>query len=211
MTTRQTGAPAAPTTTARELAIKGAYEFTPTVFPDSRGLFVTTYQQPLFAETTGHAFPFFQTSQSFSRRGVVRGVHFTSTPPGMAKHVYCARGRVLDFVVDLRVGSPTFGRWDMIHLDQEHFRSTYLPVGVGHVFVALEDDTAMMYQMTGPYVAENELAVSPLDPALALPVRLDGVEPVLSERDVAAPTLAEALEAGILPDYETCLALEAAL
>ncbi|KUM93615.1 dTDP-4-dehydrorhamnose 3,5-epimerase [Streptomyces cellostaticus] len=209
MTTRQTGATAP--TTVRELAIKGAFEFTPTVYPDRRGLFVTTYQQPQFAETTGHGFPVFQTCQSQSRRGVVRGVHFTSTPPGMAKHVYCGRGRALDFVVDLRVGSPTFGTWDTVRLDQESFRSTYLPVGVGHVFVAHEDDTTMVYLMSGPYVAENELAVSPLDPALGLPLTLDGVEPVLSDRDIAAPTLAQALESGILPDYEACLALEAAL
>ncbi|MEU1660148.1 dTDP-4-dehydrorhamnose 3,5-epimerase family protein [Streptomyces griseofuscus] len=209
MTTRPIGATAP--TTVRELAVEGAYEFTPTVFPDSRGLFVTTYQQPQFTETTGHSFPVFQTCQSHSRRGVVRGVHFTSTPPGMAKHVYCGRGRALDFVVDLRVGSPTFGKWDTVQLGGESFRSTYLPVGVGHVFVALEDDTTMVYLMSGPYVAENELAVSPLDPALGLPVRIDDVEPVLSERDVAAPSLAGALEAGILPDYETCLALEAAL
>ncbi|MGW1375455.1 dTDP-4-dehydrorhamnose 3,5-epimerase family protein [Streptomyces sp. NPDC002446] len=209
MTTRQTGVTAP--TTVRELAIEGAFEFTPTVFPDRRGSFVTTYQHHLFAETTGHAFPVVQTCQSTSRRGVVRGVHFTSTPPGMAKHVYCGRGRALDFVVDLRVGSPTFGRWDTVQLDEESLRSTYLPVGVGHVFVALEDDTTMVYLMSGPYVPEHELAVSPLDPALGLPVTLDGVEPILSERDVAAPTLAQALESGILPDYEACRALEAAL
>ncbi|WP_281289737.1 dTDP-4-dehydrorhamnose 3,5-epimerase family protein [Streptomyces piniterrae] len=196
---------------ARELAVKGAYVFTPRVFPDDRGLFVATYQRPLFAAATGHPFPVFQASQSHSRRGVVRGVHFTSTPPGTAKHVYCARGRALDFVVDLRVGSPTFGRWDSVLLDQEHFRSTYLPVGVGHAFVALDDDTAMVYLMSGPFVTENEHAISPLDPALGLPVTLDGIEPVLSERDIVAPTLEQALDLGLLPDYETSLALEAAL
>ncbi|MEU8891602.1 dTDP-4-dehydrorhamnose 3,5-epimerase family protein [Streptomyces sp. NPDC048442] len=205
-TTGQRGATAP--TAVRELAVEGAFEFTPKVFPDRRGLFVTTYQQPVFAGATGHAFPFFQTGQSLSHRGVVRGVHFTATPPGMAKHVYCARGRALDFVVDLRVGSPTFGRWDTVQLDQEHFRSTYLPVGVGHAFVALEDDTAMVYQMSGPYVAEHELALSPLDPALGLPVTLDGVEPILAERDISAPTLAGALESGILPRYEDCLVRE---
>ncbi|NEB81693.1 dTDP-4-keto-6-deoxy-D-glucose epimerase [Streptomyces sp. SID14478] len=210
MTTRQIGATTTPTT-VRELAIEGALEFTPTVYPDERGLFVTTYQQAQFVAATEHPFPFVQTSHSVSRRGVVRGVHYTATPPGMAKHVYCARGRARDFVVDLRVGSPTFGQWDTIELDQEHCRSTYLPVGVGHVFVALEDETTMMYQMSGPYVAQDELAVSPLDPALGLPVTIDGVEPVLSGRDVAAPTLAQALEAGVLPDYETCRALEAVL
>ncbi|MER5852906.1 dTDP-4-dehydrorhamnose 3,5-epimerase family protein [Streptomyces sp. NPDC002012] len=209
MTTRSIGTTAP--TTVRELAVEGAYEFTPKIFPDRRGLFVTTYQQQQFTETSGHAFPVFQTCQSRSSRGVVRGVHFTATPPGMAKHVTCGRGRALDFVVDLRVGSPTFGEWDTVELGQDTLRSTYLPVGVGHVFVALEDDTTMVYLMSGPYVAEHELAVSPLDPELALPLTLEGVEPVMSERDVAAPTLAQALEAGILPDYATCLELEAAL
>ncbi|MFI2620354.1 dTDP-4-dehydrorhamnose 3,5-epimerase family protein [Streptomyces sp. NPDC018584] len=209
MTTRPLGT--TPPTAVRELAVEGAYEFTPTVFPDRRGLFVTTYHQPQFTDTSGHAFPVFQTCQSRSRRGVVRGVHFTATPPGMAKHVTCGRGRALDFVVDLRVGSPTFGEWDTVELGQDTFRSTYLPVGVGHVFVALEDDTTMVYLMSGPYVAEHELAVSPLDPELALPLTLEGVEPVMSERDVAAPTLAQALEAGILPDYAACRKLETAL
>ncbi|MFI0967668.1 dTDP-4-dehydrorhamnose 3,5-epimerase family protein [Streptomyces sp. NPDC021080] len=211
MTTHHAGTTRTATAGARELAVKGAFAFTPKIFPDDRGLFVATYQQPLFTGATGHAFPVHQASQSHSRRGVVRGVHFTSTPPGTAKHVYCARGRALDLVVDLRVGSPTFGTWDSVLLDQEHFRSTYLPVGVGHAFVALEDDTAMVYLMSGPFVTRNEHAVSPLDPALALPVTIEGVEPILSERDIAAPTLEQALELGLLPDYRTSLALEAAL
>ncbi|MGI5377703.1 dTDP-4-dehydrorhamnose 3,5-epimerase family protein [Streptomyces sp. CA-251387] len=211
MTTEHAGPTATATAGVRELAVKGAFEFTPKVFPDDRGLFVATYQRPLFTDATGHAFPVHQASQSHSRRGVVRGVHFTSTPPGTAKHVYCARGRALDLVVDLRVGSPTFGTWDSVLLDQEHFRSTYLPVGVGHAFVALEDDTAMVYLMSGPFVTENEHAISPLDPALGLPVTLEGVEPILSERDIVAPTLEQALERGLLPDYQTSCALEAAL
>ncbi|MYV49601.1 dTDP-4-dehydrorhamnose 3,5-epimerase family protein [Streptomyces sp. SID2888] len=192
---------------ARELKVAGAFEFTPRVFPDRRGLFVDTFQLPGFIEAVGHPFHMAQASQSRSRRGVVRGVHFTATPPGMAKYVHCTRGRALDLVVDLRVGSPTFGQWDTVELDQEHYRATYLPVGVGHAFVALEDDTTMVYLMSGDYVPRDEHAVSPLDPDLALPLDLDG-EPVLSDRDRGAPALMEALRLGILPDYQASLVIE---
>jgi 5-epimerase len=194
----------------RELKVAGAFEFTPKVFPDDRGRFVDSFQLPVFTEAVGHPFPLAQASHSRSRRGVVRGVHFTAAPPGMAKYVHCTGGKALDFVVDLRVGSPTFGRWDSVLLDQEHLRSTYLPAGVGHAFVALEDDTTMVYLMSGGYVPQNEHAVSPLDPELALPLGVSG-EPIMSPRDRHAPTLAEATRLGILPDYRTSLALDRAL
>jgi epimerase EvaD len=194
----------------RELLIEGAFEFTPRVFPDERGLFVSPFQEPAFVAATGHRlFPLAQTNHSRSGRGVLRGVHYTATPPGSAKYVYCARGRALDICVDLRVGSPTFGRWDACELDQESFRSVYLPVGLGHAFVALEDDTVMSYLMSASYVAELELSVDMLDPQLALPIPAE-VTPLRSARDSVAPTLEQALAAGDLPDYAACLALEAA-
>jgi epimerase EvaD len=194
---------------ARKLAVDGAFEFTPVVFPDNRGTFVAPYQEPAFVEAVGHPlFTVAQTNFSQSRRGVVRGVHFTATPPGTAKYTCCVRGRALDIVVDLRVGSPTYGRWDTVLLDQQAFRAMYLPVGVGHAFVALDDQTVMSYLLSDSYVAENELAVNPLDAALGLPLP-DGIEPVMSERDTSAPTLTEAERAGILPDYRACLEIEA--
>ncbi|MFF0031412.1 dTDP-4-dehydrorhamnose 3,5-epimerase family protein [Streptomyces avermitilis] len=195
--------------TVRRLVVEGAVEFTPTVFPDERGLFVTPYQESVLSEAVGHRFPTVQTCQSVSRRGVVRGVHFTATPPGQAKYVHCARGRALDFVVDLRTGSPTFGQWDSVLLDQEHFRSVYLPIGVGHAFVALEDDTAMVYLMSSGYVPQNEHALSPEDPDLALPLGRHLVRaPILSERDRRAPTLQQALRRGMLPEYRASRALD---
>lgn len=196
---------------ARPLAVEGAYEFTPRVFPDDRGLFVSPFQEPAFVEATGHRlFPLAQTNHSRSGRGVLRGVHYTAAPPGSAKYVSCARGRALDICVDLRLGSPTFGRWDACELDGESFRSVYLPVGLGHAFVALEDDTVMSYLMSASYVPELELSLDMLDPQLALPVPGD-VTPLRSARDSVAPTLAQARAAGALPDYGRCLALEAGL
>lgn len=188
----------------RELAVEGAVEFTPRAFPDERGLFVSPFQGEAFEKAVGHRlFRAAQTNHSRSRRNVVRGVHFTVTPPGTAKYVYCAQGAALDIVVDIRVGSPTYGKWDAVRLDPVDFRAMYFPVGVGHAFVALEDDTVMSYMLTSGYVAENELALSALDPELGLPIPA-GIEPVMSERDIAAPTLAEAAAAGLLPDYTTC-------
>jgi len=195
--------------TVRQLAVEGALEFTPRVFPDDRGLFVSPFQGPAFTEA--HGGPLFQVAQtnhSKSRRGVVRGVHFTVTPPGSEKYVYCANGAALDIVVDIRVGSPTFGKCDAVLMDQVHFRSAYFPMGVGHAFVALREDTVMSYLVSSSYVAENELAISPLDPELRLPIP-DDIDPVMSDRDRDAVTLAEALERGMLPDYELCRKLTA--
>ncbi|RSN30110.1 dTDP-4-dehydrorhamnose 3,5-epimerase [Amycolatopsis sp. WAC 04169] len=193
---------------ARELAVEGAIEFTPEVFPDDRGLFLSPFQEEAFTEA--HGGPLFrtvQTNHSSSKRGVVRGIHYTTTPPGTAKYVYCASGQALDIVVDLRVGSPTFGKWDAVLLDQRDHRAMYFPVGVGHAFVALEDDTVMWYLLSTAYDPKNELALSVLDPALGLPVD-PGVEPILSERDQVAITLAEAERQGLLPDYATCVEIE---
>jgi epimerase EvaD len=196
---------------SRALAVEGAFAFTPESFPDDRGLFVSPFQQAAFQEAVGHPFfPVAQTNHSQSRAGVVRGVHFTVSPPGSAKYVYCARGRALDLVVDLRVGSPSFGRWDAVTMDPESFQAVFFPVGVGHAFLALADDTVMCYLMSRLYVADDERAVSVLDPALGLPIPADQ-EFTLSERDRAAPTLAEAAGAGALPDYGVCVKLQEAL
>ncbi|WP_097885697.1 dTDP-4-dehydrorhamnose 3,5-epimerase family protein [Streptomyces sp. st140] len=196
---------------AKELGVVGAHVFTPQVFADSRGAFVSPFQEEAFVRQTGHRlFPVEQISHSRSRRGVVRGVHFTRTPPGMAKYVYCPRGRALDIIVDLRRGSPTFGRHATVVLDPVDFRAVYFPVGLGHAFVALEDDTVMAYTLSLAYAPENELALSVYDPDLALSLPED-IEPVVSERDRVAQSLEQALESGLLPDYEQCLELDAEL
>ncbi|QUQ72361.1 dTDP-4-dehydrorhamnose 3,5-epimerase family protein [Kutzneria sp. CA-103260] len=188
---------------ARKLAIDGAIEFTPTVFPDKRGLFASPLQEPAFSEAVGAPFQLARTIHSTSHRGVMRGIHFTTTPPGCAKYIHCARGKALDFVVDTRVGSPTFGQWDVVELDEVSVRAVYLAPGLGHAFIAMADDTIMSYLCSAVYVPSEELSVNPLDPEVGLPVP-DGIEPIRSERDTVAPTLAEALAQRLLPDYEFC-------
>lgn len=184
--------------------MRGAYEFVPRRFPDDRGHFVSPFQEAALIQALGHSLNLAQTNHSVSRRGTVRGVHFAEAPPGQAKYVYCPHGALLDVVVDLRIGSPTFGQWDAVRLDSVEFRAVYLPEGLGHAFVALEDYSAAAYICSTAYNAPRDHAINPLDPELGLPWPVDLV-PILSERDTSAPTLAQALASGILPRYADCL------
>jgi dTDP-4-dehydrorhamnose 3,5-epimerase len=189
----------------RELAVPGAFEFTPRVFPDDRGLFVCPFEEEAFLKAVGHPLLLAQTNHSRSHRGVVRGMHFADVPPGQAKYVYCPQGALLDVVVDIRVGSPTFGRWDATRLDPVDFRAVYVPEGLAHGIMALEDDTVISYLCSTGYNPGREHGIDPLDPALGLPWPLD-VELVMSDKDRATPTLAAAEAAGLLPSYADCQA-----
>ena len=192
----------------RELTIPDAYEISTDVFPDDRGLFVNPFRADVLAEAIGRPFEVRQTNHSASRRGAVRGLHFALLPPGQAKYVYVPRGAVLDIVVDIRVGSPTFGRHEVLRLDDRDFRAVYLSEGLGHCAVALEDDTVLSYLCSTTYDPAREKGINPLDPALALPIP-EGITPLLSPKDTTAPTLAEARELGLLPTYEDCRAFYA--
>ncbi|MGC5033503.1 dTDP-4-dehydrorhamnose 3,5-epimerase family protein [Micromonospora sp. DT229] len=194
--------------TVRPLAVEGAFAFRTPGFTDDRGLFSTPLDATVFAEAAGRPlFPVAQACLSRSRRGVFRGVHYTAAPPGRAKYVWCAHGRCQDFVVDLRVGSPTFGRHDVITLDGDGSTALYLPMGVGHAFLALADDTVMSYLLSGGYVPEHEHALDPFDPDLGLSLPAPATLR-LSDRDRVAPTLAEALRQGWLPSYAECVRAE---
>lgn len=196
---------------ARELAVLGTYEIVPPVFTDERGLIAVLHDDQQFVALTGHPmFPVRQCTHSRSVRGVVRGVHYTATPPGSAKYVHCTRGRALDIVVDLRLGSPTWGRWDAVELVGQRPNALFMPTGIGHAFVALEQDTTIHYMLSERFVVENEYAVSVHDPVLGLPLPTD-MELLLSSRDREAHTLDEARAAGLLPSYEAALALDQAL
>ena len=198
---------------AEELAVPGAWVFTPPVFPDARGAFAAPFQAEVFAGTVGHPLHVAQANTSVSRRGVVRGLHYADVPPGQAKYVQCSAGALLDVVVDIRVGSPTFGVWDAVRLDAEGLRAVYLSEGLGHAFLALSDDTVATYLCSTAYNPGAEHGVNPLDPALGLPWTeyLPADELILSAKDTDAPSLAEAHDAGALPDAEACRARVAAL
>jgi dTDP-4-dehydrorhamnose 3,5-epimerase len=195
---------------ARPLAISGAWEFTPVAHRDGRGVFLEWYRADVLADAVGHPLSLVQANSSVSARGTVRGVHFADVPPSQAKYVYCPRGAVLDMVVDIRLGSPTFGRYDTVRLDEVDRRAIYLAEGLGHAFLALEDGATLTYLCSAGYAPAREHGVTPLDPVLDLPWPAD-VDLLLSPRDQAAPSLAEAAERGLLPSYAGCLAYYAEL
>ena len=186
-----------------ELTVPGAWSFTPRQFPDPRGVFLEWFKASVLQEAVGHPLAVKQANHSISAKGTLRGVHFADVPPGQAKYVYCTRGAVLDVVVDIRVGSPTFGASDAVRLDAVDRRGVYLSEGLGHAFLALTDDANVTYLCSEPYNPTGEHGIHPLDPALGLPWP-DDVEPLLSDKDAAAPTLAQAQDSGLLPSYEDC-------
>jgi dTDP-4-dehydrorhamnose 3,5-epimerase len=184
--------------------IEGVWEFTPILRPDDRGVFLESFKASTFEEATGHPFDLQQMNISVSRQGTVRGVHFADVPPGQAKFVQCFEGRILDVVVDIRVGSPTFGQWDAIELSAEARNGLYLAEGLGHAFCALTETVTVGYLCSEPYAPTREHGITPVDPALGLP--WPDLELLLSPKDEAAPTLAEAKESGLLPSYADCQA-----
>ncbi|WP_412539835.1 dTDP-4-dehydrorhamnose 3,5-epimerase [Longispora sp. K20-0274] len=186
------------------LGIAGAFEILPVQRGDSRGLFLEWYRHDLFAEANGHPLRLAQANLSVSAKGTVRGVHYADVGPGQAKYVTCVRGAVLDFVIDIRVGSPTYGQHEVVRLDDVDRREVYLAEGLGHAICALTDDATLLYLCSETYAPQREREVSPLDPALGLEFPFAPDELILSDKDVAAPTLAEAAERGLLPEYAAC-------
>jgi dTDP-4-dehydrorhamnose 3,5-epimerase len=187
----------------RELTVPGAWEITPQQFGDPRGVFLEWYKESAFTEAVGHPLDLQQANCSVSAAGVLRGIHFADVPPGQAKYVTCPRGAVLDYMVDVRVGSPTFGAVDVVRLDSEHRRAVYLSEGLGHAFLALEDNSTLTYLCSTGYAPGREHGINPVEPGLGLPLP-EGVDFLLSDKDSAAPTLAEAAESGLLPTWDAC-------
>jgi dTDP-4-dehydrorhamnose 3,5-epimerase len=193
----------------RALSIEGLWEFTPVLRPDDRGVFLESFTSTSFTSTVGHSFDLKQMNISVSRANTVRGIHFADVPPGQAKYIQCLSGRILDVVVDIRVGSPTFGQWDAVELDDETRSGLYVAEGLGHGFCALSESATIAYLCSEPYAPGREHGITPVDPALGLP--WPDADLVLSPKDAAAPTLAEALEQGRLPSYDACRAFRASL
>lgn len=137
-----------------------------------------------------------------SSAGVLRGLHFAQVPPSQAKYVTCVRGAVFDVVVDIRVGSPTFGQWDSVLLDDTEHRTIYLSEGLGHGFLALQDNSTVMYLCSAEYNPQREHTICATDPALGIDWPLvDGAPPTLSDRDAAAPSLDDVRASGLLPTW----------
>ncbi|MBB2890133.1 dTDP-4-dehydrorhamnose 3,5-epimerase family protein [Flexivirga oryzae] len=185
------------------LDIPGAFVVTPRQFPDDRGVFMEGFRGDKLAEHIGHRLDVIQTNISVSCKGAVRGIHYADVPPSQAKYVTAVSGSFVDYVIDIRVGSPTFGQWRSVELDTETRRAVYLSEGLGHCLASREDDSTAVYLCSAAYNPEREHGINPLDLDVALTFP-DGIEPVLSPKDTAAPTLAEAQRDGLLPSYDAC-------
>jgi dTDP-4-dehydrorhamnose 3,5-epimerase len=194
----------------RALGIDGAWVLEPRIPADSRGVFLEWFRGAEFRDATGHDFGLAQANCSVSAAGVVRGIHYADVPPSQAKYVTCVHGAVLDVVVDIRVGSRTFGSWEAVRLDDESRHAVYIAEGLGHAFLALTDGATVVYLCSAPYAPDREHGLNPLDPDIGIDWPA-GVDPVLSPKDAAAPGLREAEARGLLPRYEECVALYASL
>lgn len=185
----------------RELSVPDAYEVTPVQRQDDRGVFLEWYRFDRLEEAVGHALNLRQANISVSHKGVVRGIHFAEIPVGQAKYVTVTNGAVLDFVVDIRVGSPTFGQWDSVLLDTRDRKAVYLGEGLGHLALALTDDASFTYLVSDVYSPEREHGINPLDPEIGLVFPPKIGEPILSDKDREAPGLFEARDSGLLPSW----------
>ncbi|MFG2006923.1 dTDP-4-dehydrorhamnose 3,5-epimerase family protein [Spirillospora sp. NPDC048911] len=186
-----------------EMAVPGAYRVEPEPLSDSRGYFFESVKVSALLAESGWNLAVRQVNFSVSKRNTLRGVHGTKVPPGQAKFITCVRGRALDIAIDIRVGSPTFGHHDVTYQSPETGTAVYLPDGIGHAFLALTDDTCMSYLCSQEYEPGTMIDIDALDPDLALPWNLTE-PPIRSAKDAAAPTLAEAAVAGLLPAYDQC-------
>lgn len=167
-------------------SIDGCYEILPRIMEDTRGRFVKTYHRDLFT-ANGLATNFVEQYYSVSRKGVLRGLHFQVPPHDHAKLVYCLTGRVLDAIVDLRVGSATFGKFELVELEAKKANMLYIAAGMAHGFYALEDNTIMQYHVTSVYAPQFDAGIRWDSAGIQWP----DMVPILSERDAKFVPLAD--------------------
>jgi len=177
--------------TATRLAIPDVVLFEPRVFADDRGAFFESFSEPQFRAAIGHTASFLQDNHSISHRGVLRGMHYQLQPSPQGKLVRVVVGSAFDVAVDIRRGSPTFGRWVGEVLSAENRRQMWVPEGFAHGFLSLEDHTEFLYKTTSLYDKASERSFVWNDPDIGI-AWPDVVEPILSAKDAAAPAFAKA-------------------
>lgn len=187
-----------------ELNVEGACLVKPKRFSDDRGYFQENFKLSKLEELFGFTFKVKQVNQSLSGAGVVRGIHWADVPPGQRKYVTVQSGAILDFVVDLRTSSPTFGRWDFAELSAENGFAMLIGNGLGHAFLALQDNTVVTYLCTEEYAPTRERSLNPLDTRIGIDfsglAQERGIEKlVVSPKDAEAESLDWFEAQGLLP------------
>jgi dTDP-4-dehydrorhamnose 3,5-epimerase len=187
---------------AQALKISGSWKIEFQKFDDNRGFFYESFKEEDFKKLIGRNLNIKQTNTSSSSKGSVRGIHYALIPPSQAKLVQCQRGSIKDYVIDIRVGSPTFGQFEEIELNENSASAVFIEEGLAHAFVALENQTVVTYFVTEKYNPEREKGINPFDKTLN--VKWPDLELILSEKDKQAISLDESKAQGLLPNYDEC-------
>ena len=187
---------------AYPLKISGSWKIEFQKFEDNRGFFYESFKAEEFPKLIGRNFDIKQTNTSSSSKGSVRGIHYALVPPSQAKLVQCQRGSIKDYVIDIRIGSPTFGQFEAIELDEKSASAIFIEEGLAHAFVALENNTIVTYYVSEKYNPEREKGINPFDKSLN--ILWPEIDLILSEKDKAAISLEQAIDQGILTTYDEC-------
>ena len=187
---------------AHPLKISGSWKIEFQKFEDNRGFFYESFKAEDFPRLIGRNFDIKQTNTSSSAKGSVRGIHYALVPPSQAKLVQCQRGSIKDYVIDIRIGSPTFGQFEAIDLDEKSANAIFIEEGLAHAFVALENNTIVTYYVSEKYNPEREKGINPFDKTLN--ILWPEIDLILSEKDKAAISLEQAKSQGILTTYDEC-------
>jgi dTDP-4-dehydrorhamnose 3,5-epimerase len=181
------------------LGIEGVWLAESPVWIDERGFFREWFKSEVVKNGIGRSFPIEQANTSLSSRGTLRGIHYSIAPGGQAKWITCVSGSIKDVIVDIRPDSKSFGKWIEVELKGDSGKAVLISEGLGHGFLALEDNTVVAYLVTTPFLPSCEFEINPLDKEIAIDWGIDVSELKISDKDFKAPTLAKLLAEGKLP------------
>ena len=188
-----------------QLRIPGAFEVTTKSFGDERGAFWEWFKLSEFENATGQSFTPKQANSSVSSKGVTRGIHFAEIPPSQAKYVTCMEGAIIDYIVDIRVGSPTFGQWHSVQLDSQSRNAIFISAGLGHAFVTISDTATVNYLVSEEFNPQREHGIHPFDKDIDLKFPFPTQELLLSPKDAVAPSLEDLISSELLPTWDEAL------
>lgn len=183
-----------------ELKISGSWLIKFKKFDDNRGFFYESFRADLLGQTLNRKFEIQQTNTSISSKGSLRGIHYALVPPSQAKFIQCQKGSIQDFIIDIRVNSPTFGKYQMVELKEDNPQAIFIEEGLAHAFVALEDKTLVTYYVNQTYNPSREKGINPFDKYLN--ISWPNLDLKVSEKDKKEIDLDEALKLNLLPTYE---------
>ena len=184
------------------LKIDGSWIIDLKIFEDGRGFFYESFRSEIAKKYFGREFSIKQSNTSVSKKGSVRGIHYALVPPSQAKYVQCQKGSIVDYIIDIRVGSPTFSQYVEIELNSTNPQAIFIEEGLAHAFVALEDETIVTYFVSENYNPEREKGINPFDSDLN--IKWPNINLELSEKDKLAISLNEAQVQNLLPMFDDC-------